>query len=220
MIKQILKEILASIRYLLSGIFWYIFLLSEIKNPNSKLPTIVLLHGFFTQNPSLFILKLRLEKLWYKVLLPNFWFHFDPIEKNAKKLDTYIKTHKIQNYIYIWFSIGGIIGLYYKNHYHNSIQKFISIGSPYYGTKMAPFLSFIPSANQVRRNSDFIATLHKKTSSAHNMYSIRAIYDEIIIPSNSAHLLGTTDIVIPEIWHMNLLFSKKTFEAVQKALKT
>jgi triacylglycerol lipase len=116
--------------------------------------------------------------------------------------------------------MGGIIGLYYKNHYPHSIQNFISIGSPYYGTKMAPLLSFIPAAHQVRRNSDFLSTLHKKTSNIHSITSIRAIFDEIVIPSNSAHLGGTKDIIIPEIGHMNLLFSKKTFEAVKKILET
>jgi hypothetical protein len=110
--------------------------------------------------------------------------------------------------------MGGIIGLYYKNYYPHTIQKFISIGSPYYGTNIAPLLSFIPSAQQVRRNSEFLTKLHKKNSNTQNITSIRAILDEVVMPSNSAHLLDTKDIVIPEIGHANLLFSKKAFEAL------
>ncbi len=214
----IIKEIFAFMFYILSLFLWYIYTLSEIKNKNSKLPKIVLMSGFTTQNPIMFLLKKRLENLWYSVVLANLWLHLDEIEEDAKKLDRFLQSENIKNYIYIWFSIGWVIWLYYKKNYPNTMIKLISLWSPYYWTIMANIISFIPSVAQLLPNSLFLKKLNSDKSGLENIYSIWTKYDEIVVPYKSSRLSTWNNFTISEIGHFHLLFSKRVFKLIEKIL--
>ena len=217
---EIIKEILSFFIYLLSFLLWYMYPLSEVKNKNSKLSPIVLMSWFTTQNPILLLLKIRLEKLWYSVILPNIWLHIDTIEHDAKKVDQFLSAKHIKNYIYIWFSIGWIIGLYYKKNYPNTMKKLLSIWTPYHGTNIAKLLPFVPSAVQLLPRSNFLKTLCKDLDTMENIYSLWTRYDQIIYPAISSQLSTKNNFVVDEVGHFHLLFSKKIFEFIKKILST
>lgn len=211
LLSAIVLEILIYPLYLVSLLLSPLIKLNVKKNKKS---TILLHGGWFSRGLLYILLKKRLEKLGYAVYIPDYGYHLCKIEKTAEKFDNYIKENKIGKFIFIGHSMGGLIGLYYYKNYKNKITKFISIGTPFYGTWIAKIPSFFSeSAKQMISGSLFLENLHKKLRINKNFYSIGSKHDQYV-PIKSSKLKKAKNIEVNFIGHSSMLFSKKVFKEI------
>ena len=178
---------------------------------------IVLLHGWMAGSISLFILKMKLEKLGYTVYTPDFSYSSEKIEKLAGKLDRYVKTNKLKNFTLIGHSMGGLIGLYYYQNYKNNISKLISLGCPFHGTDIARIAFFSESAKQIIPGSKFIRDINK-TKKYNKVYVIESVHD-YITSAKSGHLGGAHNIKLKWVGHMSMIVSNEVFGEIKKILR-
>lgn len=188
------------------------------KNINQgKKPVIILHGGWFSRGSFFILLKKRLEYLGYAVYIPDYGYHLGKIKNTAEKLDAYIKKNKIGKFIFIGHSLGGLIGLYYYKNYKNKITKFISLGTPFYGTWIARMPSFFSeSASQMIPGSLFLKKLHKGRINK-NVYTLGSKHDQYV-SVKSSQLKGAKHITIEGVGHASLLFSNKVFGEIKKVL--
>ena len=206
------------ILYLLSGLCGY-FLTLRTVNPQARYPTpIVLLHGWATQNPILLILKKRLEKIGYRVYVPSFGWHFKSIETICKKLDLFIKTHRIGPFICIGHSLGGIIALHYYTRYQGSLEKCIALGSPFHGAPHARVFWFSASAQEMIPESSFLEGLNCRNESLERFFSLATPCDEVV-PASSSTVETGNNILIDAAGHVDLLLSRKVFQEIRRILQ-
>ena len=190
-----------------------------LNNQTKKKKNVIVLHGGWFSRGSLFIiLKKRLENLGYTVYVPDYGYHLCKIEKTAEKFDAYIKKNKIGKFIFIGHSLGGLVGLYYYKNYKNKITKFITIGTPFYGTWIARVPSFFSeSAKQMKPESLFLKELYKNIRINKNFYAIGSKTDQYV-PIKSSKLKKAKNIEVNFVGHSSMLFSKEVFREIKKAL--
>lgn len=201
-----------------------VYLASLILSPLFKLDKttknkkVIILHGgWFSRGLVYTLMKKRLENLGYKVYVPDYGYHFGKIEEIAENLDEYIKENKIKKFVFIGHSLGGLVGLYYYRNYKNNITKFISLGTPFYGTWLARIPSvFSESAKQMIPGSLFLKKLHKGRITK-NIYTLGSKHD-LYVSVKSSQLRETNHITIEGTGHLSLVFSNKVFKEIKKAL--
>lgn len=216
LLSTIVLEILIYPFYLASLVLGPLILDKKIKK--SKKPVIVLHGGWFSRGSLFILLKRRLEELGYVVYIPDYSYHLCKIERTAEKFNDYIKKNKIEKFIFIGHSLGGLIGLYYYKHYKNKITKFISLGTPYYGTWVARIPSFFSeSAKQMITGSLFLNGLHNDIKINKSFYTIGSRHDQYV-PIKSSKLKKAKNLEVNFVGHSSMLFSKKVFKEIKKAL--
>ena len=210
----ITMEILIYPFYFVSLVLSPLFKLDNSNNQEKK--KVIILHGGWFSRGSLFILlKKRLENLDYTVYIPDYGYHLCKIEETAEKFEDYIKKNKIGKFIFIGHSLGGLIGLYYHKNHKNKITKFISLGTPFYGAKIAKIPSFFSeSAKQMIPDSLFLKGLHKNIKVNKNFYSIGSKHDQFI-PIKSSKLKKAKNIEVNFVGHSSMLFSKEVFREIK-----
>jgi len=186
-------------------------------NAKKKIP-IVALPGWLSYNAQLFLLKKRLEKLGYRVYLPKLGLQLGKIENLSEKLSEYLQKHNIDQFIFIGHSLGGIIGMHYYCNNKATITKFIALGTPFYGTNFARHMFLSPSIAQIKPNSEFLKTLHKRKITMNQVYSIATLQDGSV-PIKSTKLARAHHITVNVHGHNTLIYSKTVFDEIAKILK-
>lgn len=216
LLSAIVLEVVIYSFYLVSLVLSYLISLDKNIKQNKK-KTILLHGGWFSRGLFYILMKKRLENLGYKVYVPDYGYHFGRIEEIAGSLDKYIKGNKIKKFVFIGHSLGGLVGLYYYKNYKNNIIKFISIGTPFYGTWLARVSSvFSESAKQMIPGSLFLKKLHKGRI-AKNIYTLGSKHDQYV-SVKSSQLRKDNHITIEGVGHLSLLFSNKVFQEIKKVL--
>jgi len=212
----IVLEIMIYLLYLVSLVLNPLMRLDKNINKGKK-PAIILHSGWLSRGLFFILLKKKLEHLGYAVYIPDYGYNLGKIEKSAEELDAYIKKNKIGKFIFIGHSLGGLIGLYYYKNYKNKITKFISLGTPFYGTWIAKIPSFFSeSAKQMTHKSLFLKKLHKGRINK-NVYTIGSKHDQYV-PVKSSQLRGAKHIIVVGVGHASLVFSNKVFREIKKVL--
>jgi triacylglycerol lipase len=153
---------------------------------------VVLVHGIWKDSTAFQVMQYHLYKQGFETfaidLKPN--DGSAPIEALAEQLDTFIK--KIGSPVdLVGFSMGGLVSRYYIQRMGGSehVRKFITIGSPHYGTLTASLIS-LPAVQQMRINSVFTNDLNRDVDVLlkHDVVSIWTPLDLMVVPSPNAKL--------------------------------
>ncbi|MBS3052005.1 MAG: alpha/beta hydrolase [Candidatus Aenigmarchaeota archaeon] len=194
--------------YITSGLLGYFWKLKTTKNLKSKRSTAVIIHGWLTQSPMLFLQKCSLEKEGYNVYIPEFGWQLGDIKELTEKLDLYLKNKNLKNVILIGNSLGSIISLKYLNTYNGwkRVRKFISISGPFRGSNLA-YLAFwfSKSARQMLPDSKFLKELLANIKNKNKITCVSAEID-FIVPRLSSQIKGTNNKIIKVLGHTNLQF--------------
>lgn len=193
---------------------------------NNKLP-IVLVQGY--AEPSWYFMYgiyHNLRKNGWEAIYPvNLFPNITDIKEQAKivsrKIEQAKKEQAVSRVDYIAHSMGGLIGRYYIQQLKgsNSIDHFISVSTPHYGTYVA-WAGIGEAAKQMRPGSDFLKQLNENPLYANIKYtSIWTKTDEIVIPSDNAILRGSN--VLPPIeysGHFSILWMPETYRQIKTSL--
>ena len=152
--------------------------------------------------------------------LTNFGWHTGDIKKDAHKLKDFLERNNLRGAVLIGASLGALISLFYLQRLGGwkRVNKFISIGGPFYGSPAAHLAAwFSQSAQQMIPGSKFLTSLISKVKITKKIICISAELDELV-PKNSSYLIGSKHIIVDVIGHLNLQFSQKTFRTIETEL--
>ena len=117
--------------------------------------------------------------------------------------------------------MGGLISLYYleKLGGEKVINKIITAGTPFNGTRTAYIATHTKAAREMLPNSKFLRELAKNLHYTSKIVSIRAKRDQIVKPKSSPILDGAKNIEVSVIGHSSLIQSNKVLDIIKKELK-
>jgi len=118
-------------------------------------------------------------------------------------------------------SMGGLVSLYYleKLGGYKRINKVITAGTPFYGTRVAYLGLHTQAARQMIPKSKFLQILLKDLNYANKVVSVRTRQDQTIKPQTSSILPGARNIEVGGMGHVALIRSDDFFEVIKKELK-
>jgi triacylglycerol lipase len=119
------------------------------------------------------------------------------------------------------FSMGGLVSRYYLQRLGgiDRVQRFITISAPHHGT-VAAYFTNRAGCVQMRPNHQFIKDLNRDVGRLEqlNITSIWTPFDLMILPARSSQLGFGTDISLPVLTHANMVFDRRTIDAIAEAL--
>ena len=197
------------------------FLIPSQKNhAQTNKPTVIFLHGWYTQYPIYFPLISKLHRLGYDIHLPNLGYHARPTHKIVRQLHVYIKKHQLTNIIIIGHSFGGIIALAYAQKYPKDITQIITIASPFHGAPLAEYFPFklCTPAHELTAHNHLLQKITKISPKL--VTKITSIYsiDDEIVPYTSCNLLGIHNKPQNNTGHVSIVFSSATWQEITKTI--
>lgn len=188
---------------------------------------VVLLHGFAMNRTNWVWLGRRLARRGIGPLYGTSYFSPQSVRRSAEHLARFIERVRAREQAsrvdIVAHSLGGVVARYYIEHLGGaaSVGRLVTIGSPHNGTKVAHFGLFIPSAQESRVRSPFIAALGPPR--AHDGIAYTSVWsraDAIIEPPESSSLgPAGHDCVFDDIGHLSLLLSPRVLDAVADRLR-
>ncbi len=194
-----------------------------IKNPpykwnNGKKGDIVLIPGLFENWVCLSTIADALNLQGYRILTINQLLNNTaPIIKQVELLDQYISKNRLNNFIFLCHSKGGLIAKIFldtkKN--GNRVKQVISLASPYHGSAFAriPFLKFL-RLDEFHPSKEMVKAILLSTINNNRIFNLYPIFDNHTVPRTSAILEGATNIEIPVIGHTRILEDDRTVQTI------
>lgn len=189
---------------------------------------VVLVHGILRTSKIFRPMSDYLTQQGWSVYTPNLTPNTGhvPLERLAKKLADYIDQTfpPEQSFQLVGLSMGGLVSRYYLQRLggYNRVQRFITIATPHYGTKLANLGQFLPlyGVHQMRPNSLFLQNLNQDIEILSNLRytSLWTPYDFIIFPPTSSQMSISQNIQLSVWIHSRLVRHPDCIQAVSNAL--
>src|SRR6056297_2422285 len=186
---------------------------------------VLLLHGLFDNQASWFWFKWQLKRQGITNIVTmnlSSWHNEEILtELLAKRADELRHQLGVNRVHLVGHSMGGIIA---RNYIQlrggaDKVDRFISLGSPHHGSKLAPF-SVAPIGKLLRPGSDFLQRLNAapivKQVRVTNIYTR---HDNMVQPNAFCQLQWGDSIELSGMGHTSLIYRKAPLDATATALK-
>jgi triacylglycerol esterase/lipase EstA (alpha/beta hydrolase family) len=124
--------------------------------------------------------------------------------------------------VLIGHSMGGLaIRAYLRACGPQHVERVVTLGTPHHGSvhaRMAPG----ENGRQMRRDSRWLRALEASERGAFPVpfTSIYSRHDNLVAPQDSSRLAGAENVAVIGVGHLTLLFSRRAYRAVERALDT
>ena len=192
------------------------------QNPNPRLdhPPILLVHGYGLNRLSMFFIEIYLKRKGY----PHIWSVNHPVHKDdllafAQELDQKIRWFchitKQPSVTIVAHSMGGIVSALAHEKHNSPINKLITLGTPWRGTKIF-ILGLGKHVRQMAPEHSIIQNL--KIPPIHHL-AIWTKLDWILLPNENAIRDGLNHIPLENIGHFSLLFHHRVLSLIHQFLQ-
>jgi triacylglycerol lipase len=228
-----IKNYLFEVTYVLSKYILYPAKFLSLKihtDPNAK-KIIILVHGYMRTKTDWIPLLINLHsKIEQPILTVNL---SSSSALSIQQLSAHLKNKidilaqrfpSLEEITLIGQSMGGLVCAYYKAYLtkNNLIKNIITLGSPFYGTKVAA-VGMGQSSRQMQINAKFLRALREKISqhtNTTNYYQIASNLDNLIFPWQSAILATKKQyLILNNVTHLGLISNKQSAEIMLTLLK-
>src|SRR3989344_7258776 len=136
-------------------------------------------------------------------VLENLGYNTRGIKESAEVVRELIEKEDLQKVIIIAHSKGGLIGkqVLLQHNTDRRVLRVITIATPFAGSHLAHWFSFLKGIFELRPSSVVISALHKDQSVNHAITSIYGVFDNHIWPNESCVLDGAENIQIQAHGH-------------------
>lgn len=143
-------------------------------------------------------------------------------EQLSRRIDEICRATGHEKIVVVAHSMGGLVTRAYLARRGTAcIAKFISLGSPHHGTKMARF-GLGECTKQMRYQSAWLQKLEAMESAARPQVPALSIYtvnDDIVYPPETSALEWAENVPVSAVGHVGLLFSDKVAQRVIAAIQ-
>ena len=188
---------------------------------------ILLVHGYMNHSSIWTLQKKRLEALGFgPIYTINLGHPFRSIshyaEKVKAKAEAIAQATGRSDLILIGFSMGGLVSAHYATQLAppNTVTDIITIGAPFAGTPVAR-MGPGPNAREMEPHSEFLQKLQlaMEQNKQIRFFHIATQSDQIVIPGHSAAIPDHQHLILEDIGHASMLYSRRVTEQVHQWLK-
>jgi triacylglycerol esterase/lipase EstA (alpha/beta hydrolase family) len=186
--------------------------------------TVIFVPGFFLQVSKSLDIKKEFEKMGCKAFLFDAGINVGDIKTTATELNDFIEEvcskNESENVTLLGYSLGGLISCSYFRDLNGRerTNKIITMATPFAGTSLAYAGAIFKSARQMLPESYFLRNLVRENDFSKNVVSIYAGNDKLIRPVSSCILNGAKNIEIPNVGHLDILQSQKTWDVIRSEI--
>lgn len=190
--------------------------------PTDGRPPLLLVHGYRCNRGFWFWLRGRLEAAGWVVATHNLeplWADIDSYAEGLERhIDAMLAATGAKQVVVVAHSMGGLAArAYFRRHGTNKVARFISLGSPHHGTRIAA-LALGENGRQMRVGNGWLAGLADAPLPAGSV-SIFSRQDNVVMPPDAASTLaGATNIALDGIGHVGMAISPRIAAALREAL--
>lgn len=223
--KNVRALIAAEALAMLGSVLLYPFGIAHRPRPTMRRAqqrTLVFVHGYLANRSCLLPMAAYLAAQGHRSQLAYQYAAGDGIEKAAMGLKKFLKKHVRGGRIdLICHSLGGLVARCYLQELGGArrVDSCVTLGTPHRGTYNAYWI-WSRVGQELRPESLLMARLAKTIGAAKNVrfISILGNADTIVLPRVAAgHELE--QIVVPDIGHLGILFSRTVFRLVHERLE-
>lgn len=185
---------------------------------------VILLHGLFQNRSCLFWMQYHLRAAGYRQIVSMNtppWRDLETLtEILAKKVDEMRINLKVEKVILVGHSMGGMIARNYVQNRGGAayVHGMVTLGAPHHGSKLAPF-ALSPIGKSLLPGSAFLRQFNSVTWPGETpAVSIFTRYDNIVLPADSAKMVGAQNVELDGMGHTALLFHPRALQATIDAL--
>ena len=138
----------------------------------------------------------------------------------AKKVDEMRINLKVEKVVLVGHSMGGMIARNYVQNRGGAayVHGMVTLGAPHHGSKLAPF-ALSPIGKSLLPGSAFLRQFNSITWPEETpAISIFTRYDNIVLPADSAKMVGAQNVELDGMGHTALLFHPRALQATIEAL--
>ena len=189
-------------------------------NPRMDHPPILLVHGYGLNRLSMFFIKLYLKRKGY----PHIWSVNHPVHKDdlllfAQELDQKITwfchVTKQPSVTVIAHSMGGIVSALAIEKHSSSINKLVTLGTPWSGTK----IHILGLGKHVRQMAPTHSIIQNLIVPSIPHLAIWTKLDWILLPNENAIRVGLNHVSLENIGHFSLLFHHRVLYLIHQYLQ-
>lgn len=202
--QDIFTEAVTFVLYPLLGVL-FAPKVSNTNQPKSTNYPIVLVERWLNTHATRKRWQQYMQEKGYVVYLVNFKIQDGSFEESATALHDFLEREQIKDAVLVGISAGGLTVLLYLQKYGwEKVKHFISIASPFKGTWIALFASYLKGVREMLPSSKLITSLSSiEIPHPERITCILANADEMV-PSWSSSLDGADKIIINTYGHNNL----------------
>ncbi len=187
---------------------------------------ILLVHGYFSNRGMWVRFRQRLASAGlgpiYAITLEPPMSSIDLLaEQLSRRIDEICRATSADKIIVVAHSMGGLVARSYMARRGSAaIAKFITLGSPHHGTKMARW-GVGECTGQMRSESAWLRILEDRESASPPKVPTLSIYtvnDDLVYPPESSVLAWAENVPVSAVGHVGLLFSKSVANRVIAAI--
>jgi pimeloyl-ACP methyl ester carboxylesterase len=193
-------------------------------NPNSPLPSLLLIHGYSMNRSTWMLFFLRLKREGFENIVTINLPPFSPIEKDAdlvhRTLERYSEILPGKRWVLIGHSMGGlVIRSYLKKYGSDRVLRAYTLGTPHQGTLMA-HLGYGKNARQMVPQSSFLEDLLSGEENGKLLLSIASRLDNLVVPwRNALHPRAPALVLSEPIGHNHLVLHPRVFQTIVADLR-
>ncbi len=169
-------------------------------NRKKSKTAVLLIHGYCRDQSDWFLMRRHLRKTGLPIYSINLKPNLAPIQLIAstslpKKIARIKQETNCKKIILVGHSMGGLVATYYSEFLdeHNLISAVITLGTPFYGTRVA-IAGFGPNSRQMCPGTKFLEELrHQLSKSEKQYFQIATQLDNLVFPWTSALLENTPE---------------------------
>lgn len=189
----------------------------RFKNQFSNKANVILIPGLLVNRLSMYPMAAFLSRLGYNVYCPALGWNIWGIDRQAQKVEQFMQKQRIDQSLPLYVighSMGGLIAHYWLNHSQVKVDKIITLGTPFLGSKAIYYgpWYFFPAAHWIYPQTTIPSYLAQNISQI-NIGSD----DDALVPLSSSLPMDvfSSKILLSKIGgHSALQLSKKTFRKI------
>ena len=193
--------------------------------PPDRLPTgsrpILLVHGYGCSRGVWCLLRRRLEAAGHTVatisLAPPYTSMGKLVPQLKQRIEAICQITGSQQVTLVGHSMGGLISRSYLARYGNAhVDRLITLSTPHAGTELGR-VGIGQNAREMTPNSLWLRDIGSEAPQVPTI-SLRNLYDNYVMPQDNQRLAGASDIELPPIGHIALLYDRQTADLLIQCL--
>lgn len=190
-------------------------------------PPILLVHGFFSNRGMWLSFRRRLigaglGPVYAVTLGPPTTSIDEMADQLSRRIDEICRATGSEKIVVVAHSMGGLITrAYMARRGSGNILKFITLGSPHHGTRLAR-LGLFKCAQQMREGGPWLQALGDKEAANPPVVPTLSIYtvnDDLVYPPETSALEWAENVPVSAVGHVGLLFSASVANRVIAAIR-